>query len=124
MSAGVEEGRLTASRDAPVGGQAVLEGVMMRGVNSWALAVRKPPEASSEVGEIDVQAFPLNSWAKRWRAVERAPTEVTVAACCAPAPAKSTSTEPALDWPRLAITAKGGRLTPPEGGDGPLYTVT
>ena len=21
-----------------------------------------------------------------------------------------------------AITAKGGRLTPPEGGDGPLYT--
>src|ERR1700742_4280772 len=23
-----------------------------------------------------------------------------------------------------AITAKGGRLTPPEGGDGPLYTVT
>jgi electron-transferring-flavoprotein dehydrogenase len=23
-----------------------------------------------------------------------------------------------------AITAKGGRLTPPEGGDGPLYTIT
>jgi len=23
-----------------------------------------------------------------------------------------------------AITAKGGRLTPPEGGDGPLYTNT
>jgi len=23
-----------------------------------------------------------------------------------------------------AITAKGGRLTPPEGGDGPLYTMT
>jgi electron-transferring-flavoprotein dehydrogenase len=23
-----------------------------------------------------------------------------------------------------AITAKGGRLTPPEGGDGPLYTLT
>jgi electron-transferring-flavoprotein dehydrogenase len=23
-----------------------------------------------------------------------------------------------------AITAKGGRLTPPEGGDGPLYRVT
>ena len=23
-----------------------------------------------------------------------------------------------------AITAKGGRLTPPEGGDGPLYQVT
>ena len=23
-----------------------------------------------------------------------------------------------------AITAKGGRLTPPEGGDGPLYHIT
>jgi uncharacterized protein YqhQ len=67
MSAAVEEGRLTASRDAPVGGQAVLEGVMMRGVNSWALAVRKPPESETALGEIDVQAFPLESWAKRRR---------------------------------------------------------
>ena len=33
---------LTAQRDAPVGGQAVLEGVMMRGVANWAVAVRKP----------------------------------------------------------------------------------
>jgi electron-transferring-flavoprotein dehydrogenase len=23
-----------------------------------------------------------------------------------------------------AITAKGGRLTPPEGGDGPVYQIT
>src|SRR5438477_1273147 len=61
------EGRLTASRDAPVGGQAVLEGVMMRGVNSWALAVRKPPEEDRAFGEIDVQDFPLESWAKRRR---------------------------------------------------------
>jgi uncharacterized protein YqhQ len=68
MSAAVEEGRLTASRDAPVGGQAVLEGVMMRGVNTWALAVRKPPASEGEgLGEIDVQAFPLESWAKRRR---------------------------------------------------------
>src|SRR5919108_4527406 len=68
MSAAVEEGRLTASRDAPLGGQAVLEGVMMRGVNTWALAVRKPPAGDgSELGEIDVQAFPLESWAKRRR---------------------------------------------------------
>jgi uncharacterized protein YqhQ len=68
MSAAVEEGRLTASRDAPVGGQAVLEGVMMRGVNSWALAVRKPPaEDDPGLGEVDVQAFPLESWAKRRR---------------------------------------------------------
>jgi uncharacterized protein YqhQ len=41
--AAVGEGRLTATRDAPVGGQAVLEGVMMRGVKHWAVAVRKPP---------------------------------------------------------------------------------
>ena len=27
---------------APIGGQAVLEGVMMRGPSNWALAVRKP----------------------------------------------------------------------------------
>jgi uncharacterized protein YqhQ len=67
MSAAVEEGRLTATRDAPVGGQAVLEGVMMRGVNSWALAVRKPPEEEQTLGEVDVQVFPLESWAKRRR---------------------------------------------------------
>jgi len=67
LSAAVQEGRLTASRDAPVGGQAVLEGVMMRGVNSWALAVRKPPAENETLGEVDVQAFPLESWAKRRR---------------------------------------------------------
>jgi uncharacterized protein YqhQ len=52
---------LSAQRDAPVGGQAVLEGVMMRGVSTWAVAVRK------ESGEIDVQSFPLVSWTKRHR---------------------------------------------------------
>jgi uncharacterized protein YqhQ len=68
LSAAVSEGRLTATRDAPVGGQAVLEGVMMRGVNSWALAVRKPATSSeTELGEIDVQAFPLESWSRRRR---------------------------------------------------------
>jgi uncharacterized protein YqhQ len=67
LSAAVQEGRLTASRDAPVGGQAVLEGVMMRGVNTWALAVRKPPAEGETLGEVDVQAFPLESWAKRRR---------------------------------------------------------
>ncbi len=34
--------QLVAQRDAPLGGQAVLEGVMMRGVSNWAVAVRKP----------------------------------------------------------------------------------
>ena len=38
------DGELEAARDAPVGGQAVLEGVMMRGVSHWAVAVRKPSE--------------------------------------------------------------------------------
>jgi uncharacterized protein YqhQ len=52
---------LMAQRDAPVGGQAVMEGVMMRGVSTWAVAVRKPD------GEIDVQSFPLVSWTKRAR---------------------------------------------------------
>ena len=41
VSEGGGEPPLTASRDAPVGGQAVLEGVMMRGVSNWAVAVRK-----------------------------------------------------------------------------------
>jgi uncharacterized protein YqhQ len=36
------DGKLEAQRDAPLGGQAVLEGVMMRGVRNWAVAVRKP----------------------------------------------------------------------------------
>jgi uncharacterized protein YqhQ len=52
---------LEAQRDAPVGGQAILEGVMMRGVSTWAVAVRKPS------GEIDVQSFPLTSILKRHR---------------------------------------------------------
>jgi uncharacterized protein YqhQ len=53
---------LAAQRDAPVGGQAVLEGVMMRGVSTWAVAVRK-----EDSGEIDVQSFPLVSWTRRHR---------------------------------------------------------
>src|SRR3954469_17799150 len=61
---------LVAQRDAPGGGQAVLEGVMMRGVSTWALGVRKPapdgaPEGSE--GEIEVQRFELTSVLKRHR---------------------------------------------------------
>ena len=44
----LSDGRLMPVRDAPIGGQAVLEGVMMRGVSTWAVGVRKPD------GEIDV----------------------------------------------------------------------
>src|SRR5207253_797251 len=36
------DGRLMARGDAPIGGQAVLEGVMMRGISNWAVAVRLP----------------------------------------------------------------------------------
>ena len=64
------DGMPVASRDAPVGGQAVLEGVMMRGVSTWAVAVRKPaPEGpdAAELGEIEVTSEPLVSWAKRHR---------------------------------------------------------
>jgi uncharacterized protein YqhQ len=57
----VSDELLIAQRDAPVGGQAVMEGVMMRGVSTWAVGVRKPD------GEIDVQSFPLVSWTKRHR---------------------------------------------------------
>jgi uncharacterized protein YqhQ len=55
------DGMPVAGRDAPVGGQAVLEGVMMRGVSTWAVAVRAPE------GEIEVTSEPLVSWAKRHR---------------------------------------------------------
>ena len=67
MSGGGEE-YLTATRDAPLGGQAVLEGVMMRGVSTWAVAVRKPPDGAHALdGAVDVRAFPLVSWVNRRR---------------------------------------------------------
>ncbi|MGH2962146.1 MAG: DUF1385 domain-containing protein [Solirubrobacterales bacterium] len=55
------DGKLVGGRDAPIGGQAVLEGVMMRGVSTWAVAVRKPE------GDIELSSEPLVSWAKRHR---------------------------------------------------------
>jgi uncharacterized protein YqhQ len=58
---------LTASRDAPIGGQAVLEGVMMRGVRTWAVAVRKPGDEDGSLGPISVESFPLVPWARRHR---------------------------------------------------------
>ncbi len=66
------DGMPVASEDAPVGGQAVLEGVMMRGVSTWAVAVRKPgPDGAdgpgAQLGEIEVTSEPLVSWAKRNR---------------------------------------------------------
>jgi uncharacterized protein YqhQ len=77
-SAREPDGALVAGRDAPVGGQAVLEGVMMRGVSTWAVAVRVPSAeqragrvalAAEEGarGAIEVQSFPLVSALKRHR---------------------------------------------------------
>jgi uncharacterized protein YqhQ len=43
----------------------VLEGVMMRGISTWAVAVRKPAETG--LGDIAVETFPLVSWAKKRR---------------------------------------------------------
>jgi uncharacterized protein YqhQ len=55
------DGALVAKRDAPVGGQAVLEGVMMRGISTWAVAVRNPE------GQIELTSEPLVPWAQRHR---------------------------------------------------------
>ena len=43
-----------------MGGQAVMEGVMMRGARSWAVAVRTPE------GEIEVVTHDAPTWAERW----------------------------------------------------------
>ncbi len=56
------DGALVAKRDAPVGGQAVLEGVMMRGISVWAVAVRTPE------GQIEVESEAIKPWAQRHRA--------------------------------------------------------
>jgi uncharacterized protein YqhQ len=68
---------LSAQQDAPVGGQAVLEGVMMRGVSNWSVAVRKPSvdqlqegersPAEPALGEIEVTSMPLKSVMRRHR---------------------------------------------------------
>ena len=58
--AGVMSARRSEEREAPVctdysfGGQAVIEGVMMRGRNCWAVAVRRPSGGIARV------AFPLD----------------------------------------------------------------
>jgi uncharacterized protein YqhQ len=49
-----------AVRRAQVGGQAVIEGVMMRGVDWWSLAVRRPDHS------IGVHQYALESWMKRY----------------------------------------------------------
>jgi uncharacterized protein YqhQ len=55
------DGLREAGRDLPIGGQAVLEGVMMRGISTWAVAVRR------DDGEVEIVSEPLVSWTKRHR---------------------------------------------------------
>jgi len=50
-----------SSVELPVGGQAVIEGVMMRGESVWALAVRTP------TGVIDVSVHDVPGWSERYR---------------------------------------------------------
>jgi uncharacterized protein YqhQ len=49
-----------------VGGQAVLEGVMMRGPSTWAVAVQPPAPAP-----LEVRSFPLVGWSGRRRITRR-----------------------------------------------------
>jgi uncharacterized protein YqhQ len=49
-----------AARRAAIGGQAVMEGVMMRGVDNWSVAVRRPDSS------VYVESWPLVSYMKRY----------------------------------------------------------
>ena len=65
--------------DAPVGGQAVLEGVMMKGPSRWAVAVRAPtaeqreahpnglPRGAAALGPIELTQEPVDSLLRRHR---------------------------------------------------------
>ena len=78
-SVSAETGEWVATRDAPVGGQAVLEGVMMRGAGTWAVACRKPAADQLDAeghradmndpprGEIAVETHEVESALKRHR---------------------------------------------------------
>jgi uncharacterized protein YqhQ len=46
-----------------MGGQAVMEGVMMRGERSWAVAVRTPE------GDVEIETHEAPTWAQRWAKV-------------------------------------------------------
>jgi uncharacterized protein YqhQ len=43
-----------------MGGQAVMEGVMMRGESTWAVAVRTPE------GDVEIETHEAPTWAQRW----------------------------------------------------------
>jgi len=80
----LSDGEFISAKDAPLGGQAVLEGVMMRGISTWAVAVRTPSAAQVEshleqgdermlgpeeaaLGEIEVKVEKIVPWSRRNR---------------------------------------------------------
>ncbi len=50
---------LESGEDTLVGGQAVLEGVMMRSPHAWGIAVRKPKGEDGRLGEMVIHSEPL-----------------------------------------------------------------
>jgi uncharacterized protein YqhQ len=50
---------LESGEETLVGGQAVLEGVMMRSPHAWGIAVRRPGKEPGEVGEVVTHSEPL-----------------------------------------------------------------
>jgi uncharacterized protein YqhQ len=80
---------LTAARDAPLGGQAVLEGVMMRGASTGAVAVRKPADGPAETAGATAVRKPADG-----------PTETAGAAA-----ARALAPEPGLAAPALGEIA-------------------
>jgi uncharacterized protein YqhQ len=102
------QARLTAVRDAPLGGQAVLEGVMMRGISTWSVAVRKPAIEPETLGEISISRFEIAAGTKRsgWRRLYRLPVLRGVVALVG---------SMAIGMKALAISANA--QIPPEEGD-------
>jgi uncharacterized protein YqhQ len=109
MSRVEPEARLTAARDAPLGGQAVLEGVMMRGISTWAVAVRKPPVEPALLGEISISRHHLDTRSMRsgWRRLYRLPVIRGVVALVGSL---------AIGMKALAISANA-QIPPEEGAD-------
>src|SRR6185312_9048762 len=89
-SAAMRDGELVAQRDAPLGGQAVLEGVMMRGVSNWAVAVRKPASDSEPAAPEPVASEPPASESS---ASESSASESSASESSA---SESAASEPAL----------------------------
>ena len=55
---------LPLASGAPIGGQAVLEGVMMRGPSAWSVAVRKPDGLIAEVNKPIASLLARHRWAR------------------------------------------------------------